>query len=97
MVVTGRCEPETQLSGPAPDLSDVSQLETWLVWGQDTQGTGGPCADSPQHGRQYQGKAGAKIMMSLPCAGLITLPLLQGATKKALTHALQCFSGCFLG
>lgn len=31
MAVIGRLRPETQISGPAQCLSDVSQLETWLV------------------------------------------------------------------
>lgn len=31
MVVIGRPGTETQLLGPAQYLSDVSQLETWLV------------------------------------------------------------------
>lgn len=32
LVVIGRPGPKTQHSGPAEHLSDVSQLETWLVW-----------------------------------------------------------------
>lgn len=59
-----------------------------------------PYADSPQHGRQYQAlRLGCLCLAQVGGTegGLIALPLLQGTAKKALTHAVQCFSECFWG